>query len=152
LYMPRRVIRTCDCCTLKFPAMDRADMYNVTGENAPRNLKRLLCTECLYHQGESTEQQLKRYKDHEPKLLEARDAAAAWAEKAERKIADSREQVASALRSRELALQMLREVQDIHTMRPDGGCTCGIKKDCRTANVLFNRRIQPLLRIAPRSF
>ena len=126
-------------------------MYNVTGENAPRNPRRLLCTECLYHQGQDVEQQLKRYKDHEPKLLEARDAAAAYAVRAEKRVAESREKVASALRTREHVLAKLREVEDIHTMRPDGTCTCGIKMNCRTANVLFDRRLQPLLRRVPRS-
>lgn len=152
--MPARVIRRCECCDLPFRAADRGDMYSVTSDVSPGFAKRtaMLCPDCRYHQGQAPEQRLKRLEDHEPKILKAKEAAADWAEKTERQVREYKERVFSALQSRDRAIDVLAKVQDIHTMKPDGACTCGIKKDCRTAQVLYGRWTQDMIRRrAPRN-
>lgn len=151
--MTRRIAATCTCCGLKFLAADRSDMYSVTGDigTGSRKAPALHCQDCRYHQGSAPEQELKRHQDHEPKLRHALEAAAAYAVKAEKQVAESRERVSSALHSRDRAIAKLSQVQDLHTLKPDGACTCGIKKDCRTAAALYERWLQSQLQRGPRN-
>lgn len=152
--MTREITRRCECCGLPFKAADRGDMYNVTDDVSPgfRKPQAMHCQECRYHQGDSDGQRLKKLEAHESELRRAKDAAADWAKKAEREVSDLRRRVGSALQSRDQAIDILAKVQDIHTMKPDGACTCGIKKDCRTAQAIYGRWTQEMiLRRAPRN-
>lgn len=45
----------------------------------------------------------------------------------------------SALRSRDRSVKYLQRLNDLHTMGPDGACSCGTRKDCASAKLLYER-------------
>ncbi|MDP3890502.1 hypothetical protein [Nocardioides sp.] len=148
--MPPREHAVCVCCHQKFLRANRTNMYtssDAASVTAPRSD---LCDECRRHQGNSVEQQLHRYRDHELILGERLYAADQYARKAAQEKKDAREQAASALRSRDRMAQWLKQVQDLHTLRPNGACTCGKAKGCATAELLVGDRwlSQRLSRVA----
>ena len=143
--MTKTAYQRCECCGLPFLAADRGDMYSVTGDSSPRRPARMLCGTCRYHQGDAPEQQLKRYREHEPELRKALKAAADYAERTQRDVRVSREKVSAALDSRDRAIEKLQAANDLHELRPNGACSCGVKSNCRTAAVLYDRWLQGMI-------
>jgi len=121
-------------------------MYSVTGEASSVPLRRpTLCGVCRYHQGGETEQLLEKHRDHEARLREALEVADQYARKTQSQVDNSRERVASALSSRDRAIAKLQAVNDLHVVGPSGACSCGVKRNCRTAEVLYDRWLQGMI-------
>lgn len=138
--MSSREFALCSCCHLKFRRVIRTNQYTVSQAMSVTAPRQDLCDECRHHQGATTEQQLRKHQDHEQRLAERLYAADLYARKAEQAKKDSKEQAASALRSRQRMAECLKQVQDLHSLRPNGSCTCGKDKGCKTAEVIAGNR------------
>lgn len=138
--MSSREIAVCSCCHLKFRRVIRTNQYTVSQATSVTAPREDICDDCRHHQGATTDQQLRKHQNHEQRLVEHLYAANQYARKAEQDKKDSREQVASALSSRKRMAECLKQVQDLHTLRPNGSCSCGKAKGCRTAEVIANNR------------
>lgn len=119
----------CDCCLLLF---DRA--YN-DGH----------CTTCKYHQSSEINQTAKRHREHEEMLRERLEAASKWASKADAERREFGEKMHWALKSRDRSIRVLRQVSDLHELRSDGSCKCGVKNTCKIASILDDRGVQMLI-------
>lgn len=138
--MATREHARCKCCHQPFVRVARTNQYTVSDGSSVTAPNPDLCDECRPHQGSSVEHQLRKHKAHEQKLTESLYAADKYARDAQQKIKDARQQTAAALKSRERMAQALKTVQDLHTLRPNGSCTCGVTKTCRTADVIADNR------------
>jgi hypothetical protein len=123
-------IAECICCELKQRLPDRI------GETE----RDRICSTCRTHPGPRLA--LKRAQDHEALLRDRIGAADGYARRAEVQVNKFRERTASALESRDRAVQVLRDLSVLHTLRPGDGCTCGRTGQCETANRLNARWVQ----------
>jgi hypothetical protein len=89
--------------------------------------------------------ELKRAQDHEALLRERIGAADTYARTAEARVNKFRERTAAALGSRERSVQVLRDVAELHTLRPRDGCSCGRAGQCQTANRINARWVQDMI-------
>lgn len=105
-----------------------------------------LCTTCRYHQSLEINQTVKRYSEHEDMLRERFQAASKHAEEATVDRKAFGEKMHWAIRSRDRTIWILRQISDMHELRPDGRCKCGDAKSCKVAHLLDDRGIQQLIR------
>jgi hypothetical protein len=52
----------------------------------------------------------------------------------------------SAFHTRETAIRYLMRLDKIHSMRRDGSCACGLKRNCRSSEILSSQWIQNMIR------
>lgn len=45
-----------------------------------------------------------------------------------------------------MAARYVRRINDLHVLRPNGPCSCGIKRDCPTAKIIYERWPQQRIR------
>ena len=136
--MPRRVQSRCQCCDLNQAFLDRGDGI-VRRSGA-------VCSHCEFHRGPLDE--LKRAHDHERLVREQLGACRAWATQTQQEISRKHDQVKASYelveRSRDherRAYELIGRVNDLHTLRPSGDCTCG-KRNCPTAAIIYQDWVQ----------
>lgn len=119
----------CDCCAL-------LHMHVGCG----------LCSTCTYHQSREINQTVKRHREHEAMLRERLKAASDWAFNADVERKEFGQKMHWALKSRDRTIQVLRKINDMHELRPDGSCKCRLPKGCKIGALLNDRGIQTLIR------
>lgn len=122
-------IYRCRCCELRHNSLDG----------------RALCTICRYHQSKEIQQTAKRHSDHVDMLRVRLTAASEWAEKAGTERDEAREKMQFAYKSRDRTISVLRQVNDMHELRPDGSCKCRMQKGCKIGKLLDDRGIRQLI-------
>jgi hypothetical protein len=128
----------CSCCDLSFS-------YEVI---RTRPVFRDRCDACGAHyetDGEPVERTLARYQAHDAALRARADAAAAAATQYEKEVAQSRERVRSALRTRDSWQRLALELYIAHEDKGGGKCRCGLRYPCPTITVVENSS-RPLAR------
>jgi hypothetical protein len=75
-----------------------------------------------------THQSFKRATEHEAKLRERLGRYIKFAEQREHENQDLKQKNYFAYRTRDKAVEILRKITDVHTMRPNGECTCKLKQ------------------------
>jgi hypothetical protein len=103
------------------------------------------CGICRLHQGDKEFQRLKRAEEHEEMLRERFERSSAWAENVEAEVKETRQRIAIAYKSRDRAIRLLRKLNDLHAQGGDGFCSCGVKRGCRSAEVIYDRWAQMLI-------
>ncbi len=78
-------------------------------------------------------------------LRERFEKSSAWAAAAQVEVNEARQRVAIAYKSRDRAIRILRDLNDLHTLRPNGVCSCGVKRNCKSAAKLYDRWTQNLI-------
>ncbi len=136
--MPRRVRRRCQCCQLGQTFADRADGVSRRSDT--------VCARCEFHRGPNDE--LQRAQDHEALVREQLDACRSWATRTEVEVKRRRDQVAAAYelvdrerQKQERAFDLIGRINDLHTVRPSGDCTCA-KRGCQTASLVYQDWVQ----------
>lgn len=139
--MPRRVQSRCECCGLNQTFLDRGDGIARRSDS--------VCSHCEFHRGPLDD--LKRAQDHERLVRDQLHACRTWAEQTQREISRKHDQVRAAYqlveRSRNherRAYELIGRINDLHTLRPNGECTCG-KRDCPTAAIVYQDWVQAQL-------
>jgi hypothetical protein len=135
--MVRHFLAICSCCGLKQNFRDHQSL-----EASPRSG---VCGVCYAHRSPSVEQRLKKAQEHEAMLRERFEKSSAWAAKAEAEVKEARQRVAIAYKSRDRAIRILRDLNDLHILRPNGACSCGVKRNCKSAAKLYDRWTQNLI-------
>lgn len=120
----------CPCCNLQ---------HNETGPKG-------LCWTCSYHQSPEIEQTAKRHREHEEMLRKRLEAAREWAATADAERKAFGDKMHWAYKSRDRTIAVLRKISDMHELRSDLSCKCGLKKNCRVAQALDDRGVQALIR------
>ncbi len=128
----RDVPTACTCCLL--PVTFRVNRADDDG--------RRVCVRCTPHEpleGETPERRAERAEKHEALL---RDRVR-WLEQSkashDREKKDARDQVSSALRSRDEYRAVVVDVAQFHLEAPSGACSCS-KKNCPTLKALNRSR------------
>ncbi len=135
--MPRKFTAECDCCGMQQLFTDNTD-YLHPGSGR-------VCSRCRLHRGEAEWQQLRRALQHEEWLRERLAEARAAAQKAEEERDDYRERMLAALRSRDKGVRLLQRLNDLHALRPNGNCACGVKRGCGSGELLQQRWAQQMI-------
>lgn len=117
---------TCGCCGLHRRVRDN------DGDEQPT-----ICRLCTEHRGVNLSE--RRATEHEALLREYLTAATESADKAYRARDNYQERMRSAYGSRERSLRILARVSNLHTLKGNGSCTCGIPRGCRVAEVMQDR-------------
>jgi hypothetical protein len=113
---------TCPCCRL--PQRLEPDQFGVI---------ETYCRSCQRHLGEDPASRLQRAASHEEMLRERLEAARKAEVAAYGECDVQRDRARMAYEARERAVEQLREVSELHVIRPDGRCSCdqpGVQ-DCR---------------------
>ena len=138
--MPEKRQTRCPCCSMPYTVNVRSSLHeDATGTVNQNRAYDHVCSECKGHQGSSPEQRLRKFEEDWPRLQYLKNQAGMYAASKELEIKDAKRQTARALQSREDMARRLKKVEAMHTMRPDGSCTCGLRK-CRTSEVFFGDR------------
>ena len=98
-----------------------------------------MCSPCIEHRGANTEMMIRRGQEHEEMLRFRWEAARTAANNYE-------ERMKSAFRSRETAVRYLMRLDEIHSIKREGSCTCGRKRDCPSAEILSSGWVQDMIR------
>jgi hypothetical protein len=143
----------CECCGLWYPLppppagdvetrMHQARTYRVPTR----------CRRCAPHRGDDADTVIGMANDHAQwyweeykRAVAATRQARADVERAEVRASDHRDRMFAAFRSRDHAVRQLRRVGDLHEA-VRGGCSCGKKPDCRTAQIVDAPWVQDRLR------
>ncbi len=56
-----------------------------------------------------------------------------------------KEKMHAAYGSRENGVRYLRKVNNLHILKPDGRCSCGMRRGCRTAEVIYTHWVQSMI-------
>ena len=104
-----------------------------------------ICAGCLSHQGDADSAQAKRAQQHEAMLRERLKAAKDAANLAYAARNEYREKMRSAYSSRERAASYLSKINNLHELRPSGACSCGVKKGCKTAALIYEPWVQQMI-------
>lgn len=133
--MPRfRTIR-CKCCDLVQRVREPDDLDAVVE----------LCPACFEHRGSNNEMQIRRHSEHADMLRGRLAAASQWAERAEAERDDVRDRMRQAYSSRERAVRYLQRINNMHSMRGDGSCSCGVRRNCRVAALIYEKWPQSMI-------
>lgn len=117
------IVIRCTCCDLPRNAVE------FDGEARPT-----ICALCLEHRAVNLSE--RRALEH-AELLRVAVAVLKDLERDARKQRDEyKERMHGAYSSRETSVRYLRDVLNLHTMHPDGSCSCGMKRGCRSAELL----------------
>jgi hypothetical protein len=103
------------------------------------------CRVCMNHQGDDPVRVLRRAENHEALLRARLNAAATAADTAYAARDEYKAKMYHAYNSREKAVRYLARVNDLHTLRPNGTCSCGMKPRCRTAAVIYENWSQNMI-------
>jgi hypothetical protein len=121
--MRRPIDIRCTCCELPRSA------FEYDGEPRPT-----ICALCSEHRAVNLTE--RRAIEHEALLRDALEVASSWADEAYRERTEYKDRMHAAYGSREISLRYLRDILNLHRMRPDGSCSCGRKRGCPSAELL----------------
>lgn len=124
----------CPCCNLQQPV--HVNHLEVSDQ---------VCSHCIGHQGPSPDSALRRAEKHVTLLQERLESARVAADEAYKARDDYKSKMHHAYNSREKAIRYLQRVNDLHALRPNGACSCGLRNACRTAAVIYENWSQNMI-------
>jgi hypothetical protein len=123
------IVIRCTCCELPRHA------FEFVGEPRPT-----ICPVCQEHWAVNLTE--RRAVEHEALLRDALAVVLSWMDTANRERAEYKDKMHAAYSSRETSVRYLRDILSLHTLRPDGACSCGQKRGCRSGEFLQKPWVQ----------
>lgn len=130
------IVIVCECCRL------RQQVRGSVGDE--RRVDR--CAKCFEHRGADDEMTERRRSEHDAMLRERLGRAEELTQSAYFERDRARQRMLAAFHSRDSAFSILQTVNDLHELRRDGSCSCGVKRDCKTAAVVYRSWVQAMIR------
>jgi len=127
---------TCECCRL------RQQVRGSIGDERRVDM----CAMCFEHRGADNGMTQRRRTEHDAMLRERLVRAEQLTQSAYSERDRARQRMLAAFQSRDSAFSILKTVNDLHEFRRDGSCSCGVKRDCKTAAVVYRGWVQAMIR------
>jgi hypothetical protein len=141
----------CECCALRYP-IQRPISANVTDRMHRSNQIPTRCARCAPHHGDDPATLVDWANDHarfywedRERAVEAAKAMRREVEEMKTQLSDKHERMLAAYRSRDHGTRLLRDIGDLHAP-VRGGCSCGKRPDCKTAQIIDRPWVQDRLR------
>lgn len=128
--MTRHLTRHCQCCDLPYTVQDVVDL------DGDRKRPSTFCSICRAHQGESSDQVARYNSDHAQMFFDALEVARSYAVRAQGEKDMAYEKMRASFSSRDRSVRFLQRIASLHQMKPNGACSCGMMRGCRTAELL----------------
>lgn len=104
-----------------------------------------MCAKCFEHRGADETMTARRTAEHDAMLRTRLATAERIAERAFSERDRALERMRAAFGSRDSAFRILQKVNDLHELRRDGSCSCGAKRNCRTAALVYGSWAQSMI-------